>query len=156
MGARGAKAKPAALKRLEGNPGKRKLPTGHVVPTGPTRSPEHLEGYALEVWQRVMRAMPDGVYLSTDVETLLAYCDAADTLRKAMWAIKIEGHVLQTPYGPKRNPWTVIASQARQQIATLGTRLGLDPVARESIKAPEQQKPDGKFTGLVGIDGGKA
>jgi phage terminase small subunit len=58
--------------------------------------------------------------------------------------------------GPRRNPWTVISSQARQQLATIGTRLGLDPMARENIKAPQSKPPASKFTGLVGINGGKA
>lgn len=154
MGTSGPKKKPVALKRLEGNPGHRPLPSGYVEPKGSPCAPEHLTGYAREVWQRVTRSMPDGVYLATDTETLVAYCDAVDTLRKAMLAIAAEGHVLETTFGPKRNPWNTIATQTRQQIATLGTRLGLDPIARESINAPERRS-ESKFAGLVGIDGRK-
>lgn len=155
MGTRGPKGKPTALKRLEGNPGKQKLRDGFVEAHGNIVPPAHLSGYALEVWHRVVRSMPPGVYAPTDADTLAAYCVACDTHAKAVWALEIEGHVLQTPYGPKRNPWGTIGSQARQQIATLGTRLGLDPMARENIHAPERPVTS-KFTGLVGINGGKA
>lgn len=156
MGQRGPKGKPVALKRLEGNPGKQRLPSGFVQATGVIAPPDYLAGYALEVWHRVIASMPEGVYAPTDADTLAAYCDACATLSRAIWALMIEGDVVQTPYGAKRNPWGLIATQARQQIATIGTRLGLDPMARENIKAPEPDRPTGKFAGLVGIDGGKA
>ena len=149
-----SQGKPVALKRLEGNPGQRKLPSGHVEPVGAAEPPDHLTGYALEVWGRVVRSMPAGVYLATDTETMVAYCDAVDTLHKAMQAIADEGHVLETPYGPKRNPWNTIATQTRAQIATLGARLGLDPLARESVAAPGNTAQS-KFSGLAAIGGGK-
>lgn len=142
------------MKRLEGNPGKKRMPKGHVEPTGTIEPPIYVIGHALAVWHRVVGSMPPGVYAPTDVDVLAAYCLAVDAHGKAAEALLIEGHVVQTIHGPKRNPWGVVATQARAQIATLGTRLGLDPLARENINAPDQ-RPVGNFGALVGIDGGK-
>lgn len=158
MGARGPKGKPAAQKRLEGNPGCRPIPDEYVEPAGTPRKPSHLNGYALTVWRRVVASMPTGVYAASDTEALAAYCLAAAELKRAMSHLDIEGRVImvETKQGtiPKRNPWGQIAREAMQQIATLGTRLGLDPMARENIKAPDK-RPKSKFEGLVSINGGK-
>lgn len=159
MGTRGPKGKPAAQKRLEGNPGKKKIPEGYVAAEGEPERPDHLDGYAADVWDRVMRSMPAGVYAASDTEVLAAYCLAAAELKRAMAHLAIEGRVVmvETKQGvvPRRNVWSGIAREMMSQIATLGTRLGLDPMARENIKAPDK-KPVGKFGELVGIDGGKA
>jgi phage terminase small subunit len=61
---------------------------------------------------------------------------------------------LETDYGPKRNPWGPIAGQARQQIKDLGTRLGLDPIARERMSQPSGPGKS-KFAGLAAIGGGR-
>lgn len=158
MGLRGPKGKPAAQKRLEGNPGKQRIPDEYIEPAGTPRKPPHLDGYAVTVWNRVMRSMPPGVYAASDTESLAAYCLACAELKRAMGHLDVEGRVLmvETKQGtiPKRNPWGQIAREAMQQIATIGSRLGLDPMARENIKAPDK-RPKSKFEGLVSINGGK-
>lgn len=159
MGARGPKGEPVALKRMKGNPGKHKLPEDFVEASGDAELPAHVVGYAAQVWERITASMPAGVYRATDTGLLAAYCIACARQVQALAWLTIEGEVitLETKMGEtrKRNPWSVILSEANTQIATLGTRLGLDPLARENIKAPDK-RPKSKFTGLVGIDGGKA
>jgi P27 family predicted phage terminase small subunit len=159
MGARGPAGKTTKQKLLEGNPGKTKLPTDYVEPVGDVRRPDHIDGYAAEVWERVVAAMPPGVYKATDTGLLAAYCLACARQRDAVYRVKLEGEVITVngQYGPKpvRNPWAVMLTEANAQIASLGTKLGLDPIARESIKAPKNPG-SGKFGALVGINGGKA
>jgi phage terminase small subunit len=36
----------------------------------------------------------------------------------------------------------------------IGSRLGLDPAARASLKVPKDEKPKSKFAGLVAFPGG--
>lgn len=180
MGLRGSKGKPAHVKLLEGNPGQRPVKTDFVEPSGDAEPGDYISGYAREVWDRVVAAMPPGTYKATDTGTLEAYCIACDQLYTAQTMLKLEGHVIVpmlvakdehgemifnddtglpvlVPMGKAyRNPWSVVAREAMEKIATLGTRLGLDPIARENIKNPTAQKPASKFAGLVGINGGKA
>jgi P27 family predicted phage terminase small subunit len=165
MGERGPKGKPADVKNLEGNPGKRPIKEP-VRPSGKPRKPRHLTGYAAEIWHDVLGAMPESVYTATDAAALVAYCLACDQLREATEHLLIEGHVIRSVirvlddgtriYGPpKRNPWGVVSREAMEKIATLGTRLGLDPIARENLGAKPAELPKSKFGGLVGIAGGK-
>lgn len=155
----GPKGKPAAKKRLEGNPGQRPIPENFVEPTGDATCPDHLNGYAVTVWGRVMASMPAGVYTASDIELLAAYCMACAELKRAYAHLEVEGRVVhvQTKWGttPRRNPWSAIAAESTRQITTLGSQLGLDPMSREKIKAPDARVPK-KFGRLVGIDGGKA
>lgn len=154
----GPKTKPALIKALEGNPGKRKLPEGYVKPDGEPEKPDYVTDYAAVVWDRVMRSMPPGVYTASDVEILAAYCLACRDIRSAQQHMDIEGRVLHLPtkdgYVVKRNPWGQIAREAASVMAALGSRLGLDPTSRESIKAPPEKTPD-TFGELIGIDGGR-
>lgn len=170
MGARGPKGKSAKIRELEGNPGKRAMPKDFIYPDGDPARPEHLTGYAKIVWDRIVRSMPPGVYKTTDEELLAAYCRAAHLQKICIETLAIQGEVIVpivrvredeegatiVEYGPPtRNPWSKIEHEARAQIATLGTRLGLDPISRENIKAPDK-RPVSKFDGLTVVNGGKA
>lgn len=165
MGARGPARKPAAIKKLEGNPGQYPLPENRLTADGVPVRPEHVEEYGAEVWNRIVNAMPRGVYTATDIDLLAAYCVAANDLRRATQMLAIEGIVVWEPVfsksgahvGDKQklNPWQTVSTAARSQLAQIGSRLGLDPVARDNIKMPEQ-KPISKFDGLVVVAGGKS
>lgn len=159
MAATGRKPKPAAIKKLEGNPGQRPIPEDFVAASGKANRPAFLPRYAAETWDRICDSMPPGIYTGADVTLLVAYCLAADHMREASIQIQSEGHVVtvQTKDGfvPRRNPWCTVQNDAMAKIATIGSRLGLDPISRESIKAPPE-KPKSKFEGLTGINGGKA
>ena len=155
MGRRGPQPKPQPIKELEGNPGKRALNKSAPEPSGAPSCPEHLGDYGREVWMRIERSMPPGLYAQCDTELLAAYCAAADLHRKAVEQIKTEGEVAIGQSGaPYQNPWVSIQNKQAALLASLGSRLGLDPAARSSIQMPEQ-KPKSKFAGLVSINGRK-
>jgi P27 family predicted phage terminase small subunit len=155
MGQRGPKGRPLAVKILEGNRNKEKLPDGFIEVDAPLERPEGMNKAADEVFDNVIGAMPPGVYTAGDRELILTYCMACSNLREARQNLEIQGQVLETEYGLKRNPWGVVAREAIAQIATIGSRLGLDPMARQNIAAPEK-KAKSKFEGLIPINGGKA
>lgn len=156
MGKRGPKPKPKALKELEGNPGKRALNDLAPQPTGRPICPAHLEPYARDVWDRVIGSMPETVYTAAEQELLAAYCLAADMQRKAALEIQDKGAVLVGPSGTLyQSPWTGILNQSAQRLATIGTRLGLDPTARSSLVVIPGDKPLSKFEGLFSINGGR-
>jgi len=156
MGKRGPQPKPQHLKELEGNPGKRRVNRAAPKPTGDLTRPDHLSDYAREVWDRIVAAMPPRLYTGCDRELLAAYCEAADLHRRAVLAVREQGEVTAGESGaPYQNPWVSIQNKQAQLLATLGTRLGLDPAARSSLAVQQDDAPKSKFEGLVAIQGGR-
>jgi len=155
-GGRGRKT-PVAVREMQGNPGHNKMPEVVTV-VGRLSRPDHVDGYAAEVWDRITGAMPVGVFTPTDSDALAAYCVACATMRDTTIRLAIEGEVLYGRGGEtsKVNPWFNVQTKARGQIITLGAQLGLTPIARENIPAPKAAVGDGKWSGLVDvIEGGK-
>lgn len=150
MGKRGPKPAPTKEKQRLGNPGKRPLNTDEPRPDGLPEPPEYLDDYARQLFNHIIIAMAEGVYTACDSELLAAYCSACSVHREAVNQVKQNGAVVDD----KVNPWVKEQRQQAQVIATLGTRLGLDPAARSSIKIPEQ-KPKGKFGEYGVVNGGK-
>lgn len=158
MGKRGPQPKPQELKHLEGNPGKRRVNKRAPKASGAPDCPEHLGEYARVVWQRVAQSMPLQLYKAADTDLLAAYCEAADLHKRAVEAVREQGEVTAGESGaPYQNPWVSIQNKQAQLLASLGSRLGLDPATRSSINMPgEDDEADrSKFKGLVAIEGGR-
>jgi|LGVF01.2.fsa_nt_gb P27 family predicted phage terminase small subunit len=156
MGKRGPQPKPQQLKEMEGNPGKRPLNEDAPAATGAPDLPSYLGDYAREVWQLISESMPPGLYAKCDTSLLVAYCEAADLHRRAVLAVREEGEVATGSNGsPYQNPWVSIQNKQAQLLATLGSRLGLDPAARSSLSLPSKDKPKSKFGDLIPIKGGR-
>lgn len=162
MGKRGPKSKPTKLKKQLGNPGRRPLNDAEPEPDGRAEPPDYLDDYAAEVWRRVVVAMPDGVYTACDTGTLAAYCRAESLLRSSAKVNQMgryeaykAGFITSSQYADTDGmDWIRIEKAQATIIASLGTRLGLDPAARTAIKVPDQKK-QGKFGKLTSIKGGK-
>ena len=74
----GRKPKPTALKKLEGNPGKRKLNTKEPVPgKGIPDCPKWLLPEAKEEWKRLCQKLSEmGVLTEIDMAAFAAYCQS--------------------------------------------------------------------------------
>ena len=154
---RGRKPKPSELRRLEGNPGKRAINDDAPQPIGTPTRPEYLTGYAADVWLKIVGSMPQQIYSPADEELLAAYCVAAAMHREAVMRLTEMGAVIVGESGaPYQNPWTGILNTQATKMATIGSRLGLDPSARASLKVPKDEKPKSKFEGLVAFPGGQS
>lgn len=156
MSTRGRRPKPLEIKRLDGNPGKRPLnDAAPVVKAGPVM-PDYLTDYAEVVWRRIVAAMPEQVYRATDSALLAAYCQAAALHRAACAALETAPEVVAGPGGaPYQNPWVSIQNRQARLMASLGSRLGLDPAARQRLQAaPGDNAPKSKFAGLYGAEDG--
>ncbi|MGE3296728.1 MAG: phage terminase small subunit P27 family [Porticoccaceae bacterium] len=139
---------PPHLRELSGNPSKRRISSRGVQPVGAAERPEHVTGYAAEVWDRIVTAMP-GVFRITDETALAAYCTAADEFREATLHLATEGAVITGARGAKRtNPWLAVQRSAGAGMASLGRRLGLDPTSRDQLPPPPKPSTS-KFAGLV-------
>ena len=155
MGARGPQKKPNQLKRLAGNPGRRPLNDAAPEPTGRPVKPAYVKGYAATVWKKITTSMPEGLYTACDASLLATYCVAAALHKEATEMIEVESGVGINPRGtPYKNPWVSILNRQTQLMATVGSRLGLDPATRSSLKAPDLKKSS-KFADLITMNGGK-
>jgi P27 family predicted phage terminase small subunit len=141
---RGRTPKPTALKKAEGNPGKRALNASEPrLPPVLVDPPMHLAGEALAEWTRIA---PDlfaaGVLTVADRAALAAYCQA--------WAdwVRARGHlvdqmVVTTPSGYEMaSPWVSIANKALDKMMKFASEFGLTPASRARIHAEPQKSPD--------------
>ena len=74
----GRKPKPTAVKKLEGNPGKRKLNTKEPIPAkGMPDCPDWLMPEAKKEWERLAELMNQmGVLTEVDMAAFAAYCQS--------------------------------------------------------------------------------
>lgn len=157
MGKRGPKPKPLELRRLEGNPSARPMNEDAPQTIGKPECPAYLKDYAFKVWAKIVGSMPEKVYSPADEELLAAYCVAAAMHREAVQRVAEMGAVITGESGaPYQNPWTGILNTQATKMATIGSRLGLDPAARATLRVPKDEKPKSKFEGLVAFPGGQS
>jgi P27 family predicted phage terminase small subunit len=157
MGKRGPKPKSIELKRLEGNPGARPLNEDAPRTVGRATMPKYLKGYASQVWKKIVGSMPEKVYSPADEELLGAYCVAAAMHREAVEHVTENGPTLVSDKGVEyQSPWMGILNTQATKMATIGTRLGLDPAARSTLRVAKEEKVKSKFEGLVAFPGGQS
>lgn len=133
---RGPKPKPSALRRLQGNPGKRGC--NHEEPQPPEGMPDcpdHLNGIAREEWDRlagVLHAM--GVVTLVDRAALAAYCQCYGRWVEAEEKMQSTPMLLKTATGyVQQFPWLSIANKQLELMGRYMTELGLTPASRSRI-----------------------
>ncbi len=94
----GRKPKPTAVKKLEGNPGKRKLNTKEPVPAkGMPDCPEWLLPEAKKEWERLADLMNQmGILTEVDMAAFAAYCQSYARWKEAQEHIDSEGSTFET------------------------------------------------------------
>lgn len=143
-------AKPTRVKELEGNPGKRKLNQSEPKPSGLPAPPTAMTPRAKTVWSRLIKAMPPGVYAATDSYTLAAYCEAVSNHQLATTKIAKGEHEVTGSTGQKKlSHWFAVQSDQARLMASLGARLGLDPVSRQQINVEGGSQVDDEFGDLL-------
>jgi P27 family predicted phage terminase small subunit len=141
---RGRTPKPTALKKAEGNPGKRALNASEPrLPPALPDPPGTLKGEALVEWKRVAPELfAAGVLTMADRAALAAYCQA--------WAdwVRARGHldekmVVTAPSGYEMaSPWVSIANKALDKMMKFASEFGLTPASRARIHAEPPKSPD--------------
>lgn len=163
----GRKPKPTALKKLHGNPGKRKLNENEPKFTGrpDLKSIPWLSTSAKTEWRRVMREMGDLDYIkSTDQVALASYCTWYAKWRELEIILQKEGQVVKEPqYGQtktegkieltylydhiKPHPAARLAEAASQQVRHWASVLGFDPSNRSKVSVPSNDPEGGTDAG---------
>ena len=146
--------KPAVIRALEGNPGKRVIDASGIEGLGEPFVAEHLMDDARGCIEVIKQSMPKKVYSALDSFLLAAFGMA--------WAIhKMAAHKISDPsfqavyqineYGAlAHSPWLGVLNKQAMMMASLGDRLGLDPRSRSALKLPGARQQKSKFAGLIG------
>ena len=142
----GRKPKPTALKRLEGNPGKRALNRAEPRPkVEMPRPPEHLSDEEKAKWEAIVSELHSlGVMTRIDVDALARYCTIFVRWVKAEKMVREKGEIIKTAAGNIiQNPYLSIANRALDQLNKLGAEFGMTPSSRSRVKAdltdPDQE-----------------
>lgn len=150
---RGRKPKPTEKKKLEGNPGKRKLnekePKPDVVIPEP---PDHFEGEALAEWNRITVELQTLRLVSNiDRASLVAYCQAWADYVKACDQIEDEGEVLiGEKGGAYQNPWVSLKNSAMDRMVRVSAEFGMTPSSRTRLKVETPTEEDEMKKMLMG------
>lgn len=158
---RGRKPKPAHLKLVEGNPGKRALkqepqPSRGELP----EPPEFLTTDAKAEWRRVSTELFHmGLLTKVDVQPLAAYCQAFGRWMAAERAIAkmaekdslTAGLMIKTSNGNAiQNPLVGTSNKAASDMVRYASEFGLTPAARARLAIGPIEAPKSKFDGLIG------
>lgn len=141
----GRRPKPTAIRRLEGNRGKRAW--NHDEPEPPDgipRCPKHLAPVARTEWRRVARALYSmGVLTVIDRAALAAYCQSYAKWVEAEQKLKETPPLLKTPSGyVQQSPWVAIANKQLEIMGRYMTELGMTPASRSRVGTdPRMQLP---------------
>lgn len=147
---RGTKPKPAVLKIIEGNPGKRAIKEGVKTPpvaptqpdwktvfTGTAKGIGQLREDAKDEWERIVPVLDHIGLLSTIDSTLLIdYCVCWARLLECEREISRDGLTLETERGWVKHPCTTVGSGYRTQMKFYIGELGLSPSSRGRLELP--------------------
>ncbi|SEN72572.1 phage terminase, small subunit, putative, P27 family [Loktanella fryxellensis] len=135
---RGRKPKPTAIRRLEGNPGKRGWNAAEPVPReGCPECPDHLSDEARREWNRVADAMHAmGVLTIIDRAALAAYCQAYGRWVEAEQKLQETPLLIRTPSGyVQQSPWMSVSNKQLELMGRYMTELGMTPASRSRVRA---------------------
>lgn len=150
---KGRKPKPTALKRLQGNSGKRKLNDnepvfGEIVDIKP---PDWLEALAVAMWQTVMpELLANKILTVADIHNVEAFCMAYARWRQAEREITRLGVLIMDDNGRySKNPAFTVVNETKKQMATFGGLLGLDPSSRSRLTGSVQKTVANPFADFL-------
>ena len=153
---RGAKPKPTALKKLQGNPGKRPLnkkePQPRIVSL--LDPPGWLGQHGKEEWVRVVRDLPKGMVTVLDRAVLENYCAAYDEWRTCLTMIKKYGRTQENNGRRFNSPYVSQCQRARLDLNRFAAELGFTPSARSRVRSEHGESDsdaDKEFAEIVGI-----
>ena len=139
----GPRPKPAKLKALAGNPGKRRLPKQEAKPAAGAVAPEWLTQHARQEWDRIAAELePLGLLTKVDVAALAAYCEAVSIFRTATEAIKESGITTEAGNGTTiPHPAVQIQRSAMKVVREFAIEFGLSPASRAGLDIPGKPDP---------------
>lgn len=149
---RGRKPKASAVKRRDGNPGKRPLNPAEPkppTPAKPPRAPTHLDANGKREWRRLTKLLQGmGVLTEADLNLAALYCETWSNYLIALEHVQAMGQAVTEDkdggFTVKRNPWSVELHKYKRELVALGSEFGLSPTSRtrlQSNREPEENDP---------------
>lgn len=158
MAQRGRKPKPTAIKKLEGNPGRRKLNDKEPAPgKRAPKCPAWLDEEAKKEWKRLAKALESmGVLTDIDMAAFAGYCQSYARWKEAEEFIAQHGLIFKTPSGYfQQVPHVSIAQTNLKIMLKFAAEFGLTPSARSRIIADSGQVAPDDPMELILFEGGK-
>lgn len=150
----GPKREPTSLKKLKGNPSKRRLPKDEPAPGGQAEKPEWLTLEAAREWDEIVPPLVSaGLATSADVVALAVLVETFaqfKRLRDLTYGREImakggrsvtsdDGEtVWETPPTLVKHPLLPALAQARDTLLRYADHFGMTPSARAKIALPDQ------------------
>jgi P27 family predicted phage terminase small subunit len=154
---RGRKPKPTVVKKLNGNPGKRRPSRTVAAPPAISAAepPSWLSEDARLEWHRLVQELRQlSILTALDLGALAAYCSAWGDFVEAEREIRKSGAVVKSrDRGSVRSPWVLIRNKAREQVVKIGAEFGLSPSSRPRVgHSGNPLPPVGETPGAQGDD----
>jgi P27 family predicted phage terminase small subunit len=134
---RGRRPQPTAIRRANGNPGKRGYNEAEPQPPeGLPDCPPHLSAVARAEWDRVAATLHRmGVLTTVDRAALAAYCQSYGRWVEAEDQMKRTPAMLKTPSGyVQQSPWLSVANKQLELMGRYMVELGMTPAARSRVQ----------------------
>lgn len=135
---RGRKPKPTALRRSEGNPGKRGYNPAEPVAQGDLPDcPAHLNAAARAEWTRLALTLNEmGVLTTIDRAGFAAYCQCYGRWVEAELKLRETPLLYKTQSGYiQQSPWLSVANKQLELMGRYMTEFGLTPASRSRVAA---------------------
>lgn len=143
---RGRKPIPANVKRMAGNPGKRKIRPDLPSPPGTPPMPARLlvEPVAVEKWNELVPILLElGTLTLADAEALATLCEVYAATQSCLLELRATGPVIRTDLGGvKPNPAGPLYRSLVALQASLMSEFGLTPSSRARIGGKENKPTD--------------
>ena len=162
MARRGPAPTPTNLKKLRGNPGKRKVPRKKIPGTGePATCPDWLSPEAKLEWSRILPLLAKmGLTDAADQMTLASYCQCAAEVMIATKQLNKEGRVMTIVVRDRKgkkvgtrigtNPAVVVLRESLGKLRQYLVEFGLSPAARARIEVDRDKPGDRKANDDLG------
>lgn len=132
---RGRKPKPTAIKKLEGNLGKRPINDQEPAPN-PTMPdpPSEMPAEARRCWKLLAPELHKiGILTKIDGQALESYCRLYAHARECWKQAEADGPIVEIAGKLERNPFIAEAHRAEQLLHRLRSELGLNATSRSRI-----------------------
>lgn len=142
----GRKPIPASVKRLMGNPGKRRITPDLPSPPGVPPMPKRLmvEPIAVEKWRELVPLLTElGTLTLADGEALATLCEVYAATQACLLELRASGPVMRTDLGGvKPNPAGPLYRSLVALQASLMNEFGLTPTSRVRLGGKEEKPSD--------------
>lgn len=134
--------KPAALKIISGNPGKRRIPKEPELQPGNIDPPGWVRGVARDHWVDIVNDLKNaGIFTALDRVALGMYCEAYAKWIESMNAVRTYGMVTEDRHGaPCVSPYHKTANDAFNQLRQMLTEFGMTPSARTKVAGQAEKR----------------